>query len=157
MSKPTVSAVGGAMSASGQPNIADAFDQTRHLIIAASNLAAGPDPYKEALHAVIIAAEEQFGIAHDWFLGRRDSAPTSGQTSSEADRNLRLELLDIVNNMDEVRYLVEATWMAVESLSDTDEQAPLHVVLSVAKQKLTAARDRLNVARGGKQVLEAAQ
>jgi hypothetical protein len=39
MSKPTVSAAGGAMPAEGQPNIAEAFETTRSLIIAAQSLA----------------------------------------------------------------------------------------------------------------------
>ena len=47
------------MPAEGQPNIADAFDETRRLIIAASNLAAAlDDTQAQGLHAVICAAEE---------------------------------------------------------------------------------------------------
>ena len=63
MSEPTASAAGGALPAAGQPHIADAFEQTRSLIIAASNLAVTEDD----IHAVICAAEEKFTIAFDWF------------------------------------------------------------------------------------------
>ena len=77
MTKPTASAAGAAMPASGQPNIADAFEQTRSLIIAASNLAAAlGDTQAQGLHAVIIAAEEQFKVAFDWFkAGHAPIAP----------------------------------------------------------------------------------
>jgi hypothetical protein len=44
--------------------VADAIDQTRYLIIAASNLSAEKmDSYSEGLHAVIIAAEEKLDSA----------------------------------------------------------------------------------------------
>jgi hypothetical protein len=67
MSKPTASAAGGAMPAEGH-NIADAFDETRRLIIAASNLAAAlDDTQAQGLHAAICAAEDKFMVAHNWF------------------------------------------------------------------------------------------
>jgi hypothetical protein len=40
-------------------DVDEALDQTHNLIIAASNLAASPDPYPLGLHAVIVAAEEK--------------------------------------------------------------------------------------------------
>ena len=59
----------------------------------------------------------------------------------------QVELLPIVDDIGEVRYLLEAAWMAVESL-DVEEQRPLHALLLVVQIKLTAAHDKLNIARG---------
>jgi hypothetical protein len=60
-------AVRQASPAEGHPsllNIADAIDQTRYLIIAASNLSAEEtDSHSGGLHAVIIAAEEKLDSA----------------------------------------------------------------------------------------------
>jgi hypothetical protein len=76
MSKPTVSAAGGAMPAEGHPptllTIADDLDTTRMLIIAAQNLAAEiRDIDGSALHAVITAAEEKLNGARDMLAAIR--------------------------------------------------------------------------------------
>ena len=143
MSKTTASAAGGAMPASGQPNIAEAFEQTRLLIIAASNIAAAiDDTQAQGLHTVIITAEDKFKVAFDWFKAGHVSLIAS-PAHPDPDR----ELLHIVDDIDEVRYLIEATWMAVDNLSDREAQNPLHAVLSIAKRKLTGARDKLNIIR----------
>ena len=142
MSKTTASAAGAAMPASGQPNIADAFEQTRSLIIAASNLAAAlNDTQAQGLHAVICAAEEQFEVARLWFEAGHKPIIIP------ADPDPEHELLHIVDEVDEVRYLIEAAHMAAGSLSN-EEARPIHAVLSIASDKLTAARDKLNIARG---------
>jgi hypothetical protein len=155
MSKPTVSAAGGAMPASGQPNIADAFDETRRLIIAASNLAAAiDDTQAQGLHAVICAAEEKFMVALGWFEAGGHEQRVSAPIARAADPDPRRDLLHICDDIDEVRHLIEAVWMGVEALSDVEHdreaQSALHAVLNVAKGKLTAARDKLDVARGAK-------
>jgi hypothetical protein len=152
MSKPTVSAAGGAMPAEGHPpsllNIAESLDQTRSLIIAASNLAAAIDDTQgQGLHAVILAAEEKFGEAHDWFLDRYGASPTSDPTPAPADPDPSRELLSIVDDLNDVRYLVDSVWMAADSLTKEECNA-MKAVIGVAFEKLTAARDRLNVARG---------
>jgi hypothetical protein len=65
MSKPTVSAAGGAMPAEDHKtpsllNIADALDMTKYLIVAAANLAAEMNDIEgNALNAVICAAGEK--------------------------------------------------------------------------------------------------
>ena len=142
MSKPTASAAGAAMPAEGQPNIADAFEQTRSLIIAASNLAAASgETQAQGLHAVICAAEQQFEIARLWFeAGHKPIA-------SPADPNPDHELLHAVDKINVVRYLIEAAHMASGALV-REECDALQNVLSIASDKLTAARDKLNIARG---------
>ncbi|MFZ2107504.1 MAG: hypothetical protein WAV18_19375 [Roseiarcus sp.] len=141
MSKPTASADGGAMPASGQPpNIAEAFEQTRSLIIAASNLAAADET--PGLHAVICAAEEQFKVAFDWF--KAGHAPIA---SPAADPDPERELLHIVDEINVVRHLIEAAHMASGALV-REECDALQNVLNIASDKLTAARDKLNIARG---------
>jgi hypothetical protein len=81
MSKPTVSAAGGAMPAEGHNtpsllNIADDLDTTRMLIIAAQNLAAEiRDIDGSALHAVITAAEEKLNGARDMLATIRGQKP----------------------------------------------------------------------------------
>src|ERR1700722_10004754 len=143
MSEHTASADGGAMPASGQPNIADAFEQTRSLIIAASNLAAASgDTQAQGLHAVIIAAEEQFKVAFDWFkAGYKPIAIPA------ADPDPNHELLNAVDEINVVRYLIEAAFMASAALL-REECDALQNVLSPAKERLTAVRDKLNIARG---------
>jgi hypothetical protein len=118
------------------------------LIIAASNLAAAIDDTQgQGLHAVICAAEEKFEVAHDWFLERYGASPTSDPTPSPADPDPSRELLRVADDIDEVRYLIEAAWMAAESLVDNEDERAIQTLLSVAKRQLTAARNRLNVAR----------
>jgi hypothetical protein len=152
MSKHTASAAGGAMPAEGHETpslltIANVLDETGNLIIAASNLAAAIDDTQgQGLHAVICAAEEKFEVAHDWFLERYGASPTSDPTPSPSDPASR-ELLGIADDIDEVRYLIEAAWMAAESLVDNEDERAIQTLLSVAKRQLTAARNRLNVAR----------
>jgi hypothetical protein len=70
------------------------------------------------------------------------------ETSSEADRDPSRELLCVVDDINEVRYIIEATWMAVESIEEEEDKQSIQTLLSVAKRQLTAARDRLDVARG---------
>jgi hypothetical protein len=136
MPNPTIPAAGGAMPAEGQLNIADAFEQTRSLIIAASNLAAAlDDTESQGLHAVIRAAEEKFEIAREWFEAGHEQR-MSARVASRA--------LDDIN---EARYLVDAAGMAAENLTKEAGNA-MKSVLGVALDKLTAARDRLDVARG---------
>jgi hypothetical protein len=59
-------------------DVDEALDQTHNLIIAASNLAASPDPYPAGLHAVIVAAEEKLDS------GRRLLARGRGQEREAA-------------------------------------------------------------------------
>ena len=142
MSEHTASAAGAAMPTEGQPNIADAFEQTRSLIIAASNLAAAlGDTQAQGLHAVIIAAEEQFKVAFDWFeAGHKPIA-------SPADPDPERKLLEIVDNVYVIRCLVDAAWMAADSLIK-EERDPMKSVLNIAVEKLKDASNKLNIARG---------
>jgi hypothetical protein len=73
---------------------------------------------------------------------------TEGGAMPAEGHEHRLELLNVENDIDEVRHLLEATWMAVDSLETGNQQAALHAILDVAQYKLTTARDRLSVARG---------
>ena len=143
MSEHTASAAGGAMPTEGQPNIADAFDETRRLIIAASNLAAAlDDTQAQGLHAVICAAEDKFMVAHDWFeAGHKPIAAVP------ADPDPEHKLLEIVDAIYPIRCLIEAGWMAATDL--TKEQCgAMQTVLGEAQERLAAVRDKLNVARG---------
>ena len=136
MSKPTASAAGEAMPAEGQPNIADAFEQTRLLIIAASNLAAAlDDTQAQGLHAVICAAEDKFEVARLWFeAGHKPIA-------SLADPDPDHELLHAVDDIYVIRCLIEAAWMAAVSLTK-EECGAMQTVLNEAQQRLTAVRER---------------
>jgi hypothetical protein len=142
MSKSTVSAAGGAMPASGQPNIAEAFEETRSLIHAASSLAVTEDD----IHSVISAAEDKFAIAFEWFKAgheQRVSAPVASPAGPDPD----YELLRIVDAIYPIRCLVEAAWMAATDL--TKEQCgAMQTVLGEAQERLLAVRDKLNIARG---------
>jgi hypothetical protein len=71
------------------PDIADAFSQTRLLIIAASKLAAEGDETRDyALGSVLSAAEQKFEVALDWFEAReweeRKAAPEPIASEHEA-------------------------------------------------------------------------
>jgi hypothetical protein len=147
MSRTTASAAGAAMPAEGQPNIADAFDETRRLIIAASNLAAALDDTQAlGLHAVICAAEDKFMVAHDWFeAGHKQGA--SAPIASPADPDPDHELLHVVDDVYPIRMLIECAWMAAVSLTK-EECGAMQTVLNEAQKRLTAVRDKLNVARG---------
>ena len=136
MSEHTASAAGGAMPAEGQPNIADAFEETRSLIHAASSLAVT----EADIHSVICAAEEKFTIAFDWFKAGHAPIP------SPADTDPNHDLLDAVDEINVVRHLIEAAFMASSALLRAECDA-LQNVLSPAKARLTAVRDKLNIAR----------
>lgn len=142
MSKPTVSAAGGAMPAEGQPNIAEAFEETRSLIHAASSLAVTEDD----IHSVISAAEDKFAVAFEWFKAgheQRVSAPVANPAGPDPDH----ELLPIVDAIYPIRCLIEAAWMAATDL--TKEQCgAMQTVLGEAQGRLLAVRDKLNIARG---------
>jgi hypothetical protein len=71
--------------------------------------------------------------------------PAEGQPNPGHEH--RLELLNIENHIDEVRHLLEAAWMAVNSMEVGDEQAALHTLITITQGKLTDARDRLSAAR----------
>ena len=64
-----------------------------------------------------------------------------------ADPDPSRELLHIVDEIEEVRLLLDAVFMAAETLAD-EEKNPIHAVLNVADRMLKAASGRLNVARG---------
>jgi len=141
MSEHTASAAGAAMPAEGQPNIADAFEQTRSLIIAASNLAAAlDDTQAQGLHTVICAAEDKFMVAHDWF--EAGHKPITVPADPDPDH----ELLHIVDDIYPIRMLIECAWMAAVSLTK-EECGAMQTVLNEAQNRLTAVRDRLNIAR----------
>ena len=142
MSKTTASAAGGAMPAEGQPHIAEAFEQTRSLIIAASNLAVTEDD----IHAVICAAEEKFTIAFDWFKAGHEQR-VSAQASRQAEPDPNHDLLNVVDDIYPIRCLVEAAWMAATDLTKEQCRA-MQTVLGEAQERLIAVRDKLDVIRG---------
>jgi hypothetical protein len=129
------------------------------LIIAASKLAAeGDETADYALGSVLKAAEEKFTIALDWYEEREweekigaekiAAAPEPIARQARAEPiDARRELLQVVDEVNEVRRLIDAASMAAETL-ENEERNPIQAVLGVAEAKLTAARDRLNVARG---------
>jgi hypothetical protein len=81
-------------------------------------------------------------------LTRKAAPEPIAAKASESTIADRRELLGVVDNINEVRRLIDAASMAAETL-ENEERNPIQAVLGVAEQKLTAARDRLNVARGG--------
>jgi hypothetical protein len=60
------------------------------------------------------------------------------------------ELLRITDEFDTVRLLIDAAWSAASDLLKGEAADPLLALLSVTRDKLPAARDALNVARGQK-------
>jgi hypothetical protein len=157
MSKNTDSTAGGAMPASDQANIADAFGQTRLLLIAAGKLAADMDDTAGyALKSVLGAAEEKFTIALDWYEAEaweekiaaapepiaRQAEPASSSTRPP----LSSELLHVVDEVNHVRYAIYAAYIAARHL-DRDESNAMQNVLGGAMERLTDARDRLEAAR----------
>jgi hypothetical protein len=148
MSKPTVSAAGGAMPAEGQ-NIADAFDETRRLIIAASNLAAAAaldDTQAQGLHAVICAAEDKFMVAHNWFEAGGHKQGASATEASHPDPDYAL--LRVVDEIYPIRSLIECAWMAAADLRE-DQCGAMRTVLTEAQERLVAVRDKLDKIRAG--------
>ena len=145
MSKPTVSAAGGAMPAEAH-NIADAFDETRRLIIAASNLAAAlDDTQAQGLHAVICAAEDKFMVAHNWFeAGHEQRASATVASHPDPDH----ALLQVVDEIYPIKFLIECAWMAAADLRE-DQCAAMRTVLTEAQERLTASRDKLDKIRAG--------
>jgi hypothetical protein len=79
-------------------------------------------------------------------LERYGASPTSDPTPNPADPDPSRELLSIVDDLNDVRYLVDAAWMAADSLAK-EERSAMKALISVAFEKLTAARDRLDAAR----------
>jgi hypothetical protein len=86
------------------------------------------------------------------------SVPGSSMTRDEIDAAIEAneravaakrqsKLLRIVDEIDTVRGLMDAAWMAADSLTP-GEGGPIMSVLCVAHDKLTAARDALNELRG---------
>jgi hypothetical protein len=96
---------------------------------------------------VICAAEEKFTIAFDWFKAgheQRVSAPIASQADPDPDH----ELLHAVDEINVVRYLIEAAHMASAALV-REECNALQNILGPAKERLTAVRDKLDIARRG--------
>jgi hypothetical protein len=73
----------------------------------------------------------------------RQAEPASSSTRPP----LSSELLDVVDEINHVRYAIHAVWMASAHL-DRDDHNALQGILGPALDRLTAARDRLDVARG---------
>jgi hypothetical protein len=67
--------------------------------------------------------------------------------SSSPRPPLSSELLDVVDEINHVRYAIHAVWMASAHL-DRDDHNAMQGVLGPALDRLTAARDRLDKARG---------
>ena len=67
--------------------------------------------------------------------------------ASPADPDPDHELLNAVDEINVVRYLIEAAHMASTALL-REECNALQNVLAPAKERLTAVRDKLNIARG---------
>jgi hypothetical protein len=105
-----------------------------------------------ALMSVLGAAEEKFTVALDWYEAEaweeRKAAPEPiAAKASESTIADRRELLGVVDNINEVRRLIDAASMAAETL-ENEERNPIQTVLGIAEAKLTAARDRLDKVRG---------
>ena len=166
MSKPTVSAAGGAMPAEGRPShaqtatkIGDELDIIKALVDAAymaSNELT--DFHREAMRRLLDETSSKVGWVQKEFteiycggyidVGKREPAAAASRTPAGKgadDSDASRELLSIVDEIDEVRYLVDAAWMAADSLTKEECNA-MKAVTSVAFEKLTAARDRLNAA-----------
>jgi hypothetical protein len=56
----------------------------------------------------------------------------------------RPDLTDIVDQIDTIRNLVEAAYMAAADIMAAEQRSPIRTVLHLAGEKLTAARDALN-------------
>jgi hypothetical protein len=160
---------------SAPPDVAEAFSQTRLLIIAAGKIADGGDETHDyALRSVISAAEEKFTVALDWFeaeaweerkasepiapagWAKVDAGTDAAAPAPIADRvRYGRELVQVADDINAARYLIECAWMAAENLDDDDQKNAIQSVLSIARDdKLDAARDRLKtVARGAKQAV----
>ena len=90
---------------------------------------------------MICAAEENFEVARLWFgAGHKPIV-------SPADPDPEHELLEIVDDLFKVRCLVDAAWMAADSLGK-EERDPMKELLNIAVEKLKAVSDKLDVARG---------
>jgi hypothetical protein len=77
--------------------------------------------------------------------GEIDAALEANERAVAAKRSSAL--LDIVDEIDTVQGLMDAARMAADSLT-AEEGGPVMSVLRVAHDKLTAARDALNIYRG---------
>ena len=145
----------GAMPGAPPADIADAFSQTRLLIIAAGKLAAeGDETADYALGSVLKAAEQRFEVALDWYEAReweektgaekRKAAPEpiarQAEPASSSTRPLSSELLDVVDEITHVRYAIHAAWMASAHL-DRDEHNAMQGILGPALDKLTIVKD----------------
>jgi hypothetical protein len=107
MSKPTVSAAGGAMPAEGQP------PRER-------------EAYIEGflrLKSLRLSIEETLDEMSDILDAVDADAP---------DRDPSRELLGVVDDINEVRCILEAAWMAAESISELEERAAMQTLLRVA-------------------------
>jgi hypothetical protein len=168
MSKPTVSAAGGAIPAgrpTHEPNptgMSDQIDVIKALADAAY-MAAGDleDFQREAMRSLLDDISSKAGVVQKDFVefycggyvgadGEPVAPPPArpiAAKSAAGDPDLKRELLQIVDEVNEVRYLVDAAWMAAEMLT-FEESSAIKSVLSIAKVKLTCARNKLDVARG---------
>ena len=73
--------------------------------------------------------------------------PAEGQQSeptAESDRSSAL--LDIVDELSDIRFLIEAAHMAATELP-SEQCGPMQTLLDFVSQKLSAARDKLDAAR----------
>jgi hypothetical protein len=139
MKNNTDSAAGGAMPASDQA-------------IAAGKLADGlDDTAGYALKAVLGAAEQKFEVALDWYeaeaWSEKIAAPPEPIARQAQPASSSSELLHVVDEVNHVRYQIYAAYMAARHL-DRDESNAMQGVLGGALDRLTAARDRLDAARG---------
>ena len=62
----------------------------------------------------------------------------------EAQRAIKL--VQVVDELDNIRNLVDAAWMAASDLS-SEGQGPMRTVLRIASEKLAAARNKLEAGR----------
>jgi hypothetical protein len=72
--------------------------------------------------------------------------PAEGQPN-HADPDSSRELLRIADDLNDVRYLIDAAWMAAGNLT-TEQCNAMKAVIVVAFDRLDAACDRLGIARG---------
>lgn len=64
-----------------------------------------------------------------------------------AERPTHLSLLEVVDEINAIRSLSEAAWMAAGSIAAVEEAGPMQGLLDVVNDRLKAVRDSLNVIR----------
>jgi hypothetical protein len=165
---------GGAMpeSRSKKPNtlkMADELEKIKELIDVAYMAAGDLQDYQRgAMRGLLDQTSEKIAeiveaysggdlsldVVADMLTRKAAPAPTApepiarqAEASSSTKPPLASELLHVVDEITHVRYAIHAAWMASAHL-DRDEHNAMQGILGPAFDKLTAARDRLNVARG---------